>query len=314
MPSTARARAPAVVCVGSELPPYTHTAGTLTCDLSYALPRANANLDPIDAAATPVSRPGLRRDVGLGIEPCGSPVNVGDFADVRLIEQDHQHPAEAEPKPAMGRTSVLEEVQVELDGLHGQPLLSGLRPQDLIAVFALGAGRHLHPLPQKVNPFRDGGAIRVAHVVEAPHLGRVVGHKHKLMPEFPRHMLSEESLARGVEVSFALGNVPPGSQNPQDILHGYSGKWHVRYHDIDVKGLTDPRSQLFFHPRECVLQPALLKRHDVFMGLDPRHFHIHTRELRGVAWRKRWIGPKCRTDFKDTVEPRSHRHLLVELR
>src|SRR2546428_2863661 len=48
MPSTARVRAPAVVCVGSELPPYTHTAGTLTCDLSYALPRANANLDPIE--------------------------------------------------------------------------------------------------------------------------------------------------------------------------------------------------------------------------------------------------------------------------
>ena len=169
----------------------------------------------------------------------------------------------------MGRASIFEEIEIELDGLEGQPLLPGLRHQDLIPVFALRTRRHLNAFPQQVKSLRHRRGVRVAHVVKGPDIGRVIGDEHKLVPEFLRDILAEEPLARRIEISFALGSVPLACQNPQDVGHGHPGKWHLRNYHIRPKRAANLRSQLLFDPRQRVLQPLFLERHHIFMRLDP---------------------------------------------
>src|SRR5437667_4732691 len=188
MPFTARARAPAVVCVGSELPPYASTAGTLLTSYRKRYgTEMQTNLLNL-----------LRTSDCLRIEPCRSPIDIRDFAYVGLVEQDHQHAAEAKPETSMGRASIFEEIEIELDGLEGQPLLPGLRHQDLIPVFALRTRRHLNDFPQQVKSLRHRRGVRVPPVVKGPYIGRVIGAEHKPVPDLTWDIRAEEQCASGI--------------------------------------------------------------------------------------------------------------------
>ena len=61
--------------------------------------------------------------------------------------------------------------------------------------------------------------------------------------------------------------------------HRQARKRHVGDRDLHPERSADRISEPRAHAFERVLQPALLERHDVLVGLDPRHLHIQPGEL-----------------------------------
>src|SRR5947207_2180815 len=97
-----------------------------------------------DCLAESCSRPKTRR----------AAVKERDLADVRSVEEHHQHPREAEAVPAVRRAAVAELADVVLERLLGEALLADLREKDLRPVLALRARRDFDPLPEEVEAIR----------------------------------------------------------------------------------------------------------------------------------------------------------------
>ena len=155
----------------------------------------------------------------------------------------------------------------------------------------------------------------MAHVVEGPHRGGIVGHEGELVAVALLHDRRQRALAGRVEVELRRRCRQPLLR---EQLLGL-GEGHAREGDggnVDLlpEGALDLIRVLLCDAREHVCQPLLLEGHHVLVGVDPRDLDVHAGELRVVARGKGGVGAEHGPDLEYPPEARRHRHLLVELR
>jgi hypothetical protein len=117
----------------------------------------------------------------LRSESVDASIEVRHFAHAFRVQHHHEHAGEAEAVAAVGRTAVVEKVQIVLDGLKREPFLLGLLHEDIVAMLALRSRRHLKPLPEKVEALGEMGLAFGTHVVERSNHRWILGDEDKLM-------------------------------------------------------------------------------------------------------------------------------------
>ncbi len=131
----------------------------------------------------------------------------------------------------------------------------------------------------------------MAHVVEGPHRRRVVGHERELVAV---------ALARSAPTaparSAGRGRGPaPGASWPCSRSSSLASSSVTRGNGSVGTASSVPNVSLdllavaLLDGRQHVRQPALLERHHVLVGVDPRDLHVHARELRVVARGERGV-------------------------
>ena len=129
-----------------------------------------------------------------------------------------------------------------------------------MAVLTLRAGRDLDAAPQQVKALREALVVLVAHVVEGPHGGGVVGDEGELVAMLALHDLRQPALAGGIEVQLACGRVEPFvaqqllGLGERDAREGQLGHEH-----LGAERGADLVAVLSRDDGEHVREPALLE-------------------------------------------------------
>src|SRR5689334_10100868 len=104
-----------------------------------------------------------------------------NLADALLIEHGSQQSREPKPETTMRRATVLEKIQIELNGFEADSLFNCLSDQNLITMFTLCAGCNFHPFPKQIKAFCQVGLVCLSHVIEGTDFNRIVGNKNELV-------------------------------------------------------------------------------------------------------------------------------------
>lgn len=151
-------------------------------------------------------------------------------------------------------------------------------------------------------------------MVERTHLSRVVGHEDELVAVLLGDVRTQQSLTLGVEILLVRDLVTTLLEYPSGLLERDTWEWDRGHHDLDAEELLDLSPVDLLDDGDDILQPLLLERHDLLVGVDPRQFHVDRGELGVVARRERRVCPEDWPDLEDPVEASGDPHLLVELR
>ena len=102
-------------------------------------------------------------------------------------------------------------------------------------------------------------------------------------------------------------------QHLHPLLHGDAREGYCRRDNLYPKPGLNFSAVFFGHPLIDIHQPLLDRAHDLFVQIDPGHFHIDRGELGHMPGGKGRVCPESGANFKHTLEPGCHSHLLVEL-
>src|SRR5437588_4425753 len=219
-----------------------------------------------------------------GLQPVRPAVEEGHLALVVLTEHLHEQARQPEAEAAVRWGAEAEEVEVVLDRRRLDALVLGLGEQLLVAVLSLRAGGELDAAPQQVEAPGQRRLIGVAHVVEGPHGGGVVGHEGELVALLLLDDLRKRPLARRVEVlAGARRLVAALAQQLLRPLERDPGEGQRRHEHLGAERGLDLLAVRLLHLLEHVRQPSLLEGHHVLVGVDPGDLHVDARELGVVA-------------------------------
>jgi len=131
-----------------------------------------------------------------------SAIEVRDLAHVVASKHDHEKPCKTYSHTTVRGAPVPEEGEIVLKWCQVGDLFKGLSTQHVDTMLALRTGRDFQPLPQQVEAVGQADIVRVPHMVERPHVDRVVRHEHEFVPERFLDVRCESPLTLRVQIFF----------------------------------------------------------------------------------------------------------------
>uniref|UniRef100_A0A7S3CR00 Uncharacterized protein n=1 Tax=Strombidium rassoulzadegani TaxID=1082188 RepID=A0A7S3CR00_9SPIT len=253
---------------------------------------------------------------GSGSDSLGVSGEEGALPNVVEVAVELDDSFEAEAGSSVGGGSVLEGVDVVLNGVDGDAEVLGSLGEHLGVVDSLGSAGDLLSPHEEVVRVGVVGVGGVQHRVEGAH-GRGVAVEHVevgvvLLP----HQLAQGLLSLG-------GEVVEGLLVDAGVLQHLHSLLEV---DLEHGGLALEvlEGVLLLDDVQLLLVPGLQALEDVDeqvgehvehleVVLLDRHLHIEARELAQMPVRVGVLGPEHGSDLEDAVEVGAESHLLVEL-
>ena len=252
--------------------------------------------------------------LALRREARGAAEEVGDLADRRFAEHQHEHASEPHAESAVGRSAEAEEVEVEVQVLGVEALFLGLLDEHVDAVLALCAGREFGTLEEQVVALGEPRLV-IAHVVKSADSRVVVGDEHELVAVGLFDVRRDLTLALGVKVAIRARNLVSTRLDGLDCFGERDAREGDRGNlNLEPEELFDLGAVLVGDSLEGELQQLFLHGHDVFVRVDPADLGVDRGVLGGVTARERGVSAEGGRNLEDLAEAGNLGHLLEELR